>query len=224
MRMGEPASGNLGVQQRRPHTQDRDDCHQQECQRPGVMAHARFKHAFGLDQQPGAAQQRISNDQAQAAKQWKWRKPVKSAAHEHPIDHWNPSDVCANRDALAERCQQGATDKGHIPDMASCGAGLEAKLERHATKDQPRQHEHQRQVQRFQDHRVGQWKRPVKCRATEYQPGFVTVPDRCDGVHHHIALLRIRDQWEKNAQAQVEAIHDDVHHHAKGDDDAPNQR
>ncbi|MNI22167.1 hypothetical protein D3C73_757190 [compost metagenome] len=152
VRMGKPAGGDFRMEDGRPHTDHTNHRQQQPRQGPGEQAHPRFEHAFGLDQQPGAAEQRISDDQTDTAEQRKRCQPVQRTAGELAIDHRDAGNVSADHHALGKGRQQRTADERHVPDMTLFRAGLETELERHTAKDQAAQHQDQRQVQRFQNH------------------------------------------------------------------------
>ncbi|MNZ60443.1 hypothetical protein D3C78_785130 [compost metagenome] len=102
--------------------------------------------------------------------------------------------------------------------------GLEAEFKGHAAEDQPEQHQGERDGQRIEDHRVGQREGAKQRRTAQYQPGFVAVPHRGDGVHHHITVTAVLNPGEQDADTQIKAVHYHVHHGAEHDDHKPNQR
>src|SRR5690606_28087441 len=53
------------------------------------------------------------------------------------------------------------------------------------------------------------------------EPGLVPVPYRCHGIDHDITAAPVPDEWKQQADAQIEAIHHDIHHHREQDDDGP---
>ncbi len=180
--------------------------------------------ALGFHDQPGAAQHGVCHHHANAAEQREGLQPVQRPARKGAPGHLDAVDVCAQRNALEERRHQRAADKRLVPDVALAVIGLEAELERHAAKDQPQQHEDQRQVERAEHHRVGQRKRGQQASAAQHQPGLVAVPHGGHRVHHHVAVMTVRHEGIQHADAQVETVHHHVHHHAKEDDDGPDQR
>ena len=79
--------------------------------------------------------------------------------------------------------------KGPVPDATGFAFGLEAEFESHSAKNQTQQHENDGNVEGRHENRVGQGKGGKKAPATQYQPGFIPVPERSDGVHHTVAAL-----------------------------------
>src|SRR3981081_2120203 len=67
--------------------------------------------------------------------------------------------------------------------------GLESELERDAAPDQAREHQHKRDVEGAQKHRISQRKCREQTCAAEDEPGLVPVPDRRNSVHHRVAIL-----------------------------------
>ena len=101
---------------------------------------------------------------------------------------------------------------------------LEAELERHAAEDQAEQHDDQRQVGAGQDHRVGEREGREQPGAAEHQPGLVAVPDGRDRVHGEIAVLVGGQEREQDADPEIEAVEQHVHHDPDHDDRGPQQR
>ncbi len=220
----EPAFGDRRMRQRRPQADDPgDQQHRPDQWRPQVV-HALLQVAGGLHDQPRAAQQGIGDDQRQPAEHRERRQPVQRPTSICPVGDRKAVDERPQCNALEESRHQRTTDEGLVPDVLARLAGLEAELEGHAAEYQPHQHEDDRQVQRRQHHRIGQRERREQPRPTEHQPGLVAVPDRCHGVHRHIAVGLVADEREKNADTQVEPVHDHVHHDAEDDDHGPDQR
>ncbi|MCY1436551.1 hypothetical protein D9M71_526800 [compost metagenome] len=186
--------------------------------------HLLLQAAFGLHDQPGAAQQRIGGDQAQAAEQREGREPVQGTAGIGAVHHRDAFDEGPQGHALEEGGGDGTADEGLVPQVALGRPGLEAELEGHAAEDQAQEHQDKRQVERGKHHRVGQREGAEQARAAEDQPGFVAVPHRRDGVHHHVALAVILDEGEEDADSEVETVHHHIHHHAEDDDHGPDQR
>ena len=101
---------------------------------------------------------------------------------------------------------------------------LKAKLKRHAAEYEPDQHGRQRDGQGIDNHRVGQRKRAEQPCAAENQPGFISVPDRCDAVHHHVAFFGIAHKAEQHADTEIETVHDDVHQRGEDNNGKPDDR
>ncbi len=209
--------------QRRPQADDAGNHQHRPHQRNADVVHAPLQVAGGAHHQPGTAKQRIGNDQRQSAEQRERRQPVQRPAGIGPILDRQAADECTKHHALEEGCDQRAADKGLVPDMLALADHLEAELERHAAEDQPHQHEDDRQIERGQHHRIGQRKRGEQPGTAEYQPGLVAVPDRRDGVHHHVALRGVLHEGKEDADAEIETVHHHVHHDAEDDDHRPDQ-
>jgi len=63
------------------------------------------------------------------------------------------------------------------------------ELECDAAKDQRQQHDHDRQIERRQNDRIGERESDHQSGAAEHEPGLVAVPERRDGIHHLVALV-----------------------------------
>jgi hypothetical protein len=99
--------------------------------------------------------------------------------------------------------------------------GAPAEFERNAAEYEPDQHGDNRRIEGGHQDRVGQRKCGHQAAATQHQPGLVAVPYRCDGIHHHIAVMLLREKWKQHSEPEIKAIHDDVHEHCEGDDKGP---
>src|SRR5262249_31021845 len=55
----------------------------------------------------------------------------------------------------------------------------------------------------------------------EHEPGLVPVPDWRDGIHDQRALLSSVRQPVEHADAEIEAVEEDVEEHAHAEDDSP---
>src|SRR4029453_18957189 len=83
------------------------------------------------------------------------------------------------------------------------------------------QHEHQRDVERTQQHGIGEREGREQSRAAEHKPSLVSIPDRRHSVHHRITVFPVAYEREQDADAEVEAIHDNIHHQSKCYDESP---
>ena len=187
----------------------------------GQLAHAGLQRAFTFHNEPGGAQQRVGDDQTDTAEEVEGGEPVKRGADKASALNVKAVDHCAHDDALAEGREQRAARKGVVPEFAVRRRGFEAELKGDAAKDEADQHRGEGNGERINNHRIGQRKRPEQARATEHQPGLVAVPDWRHAVDHHIALFRIAHEVKQQADAQIKAIHDDVHQRGKDDDGKP---
>lgn len=97
-----PALRDIRVLQRRPHADHRDEAEQHHRQRPYHAMQAALQIAFGLRDQPAAAEQRISDDEPKSREQAERREPAEGVAGITAVDH---------RDALQERAQCDATEE-----------------------------------------------------------------------------------------------------------------
>ena len=99
-----------------------------------------------------------------------------------------------------------------------------AELEGHAAEDQRQQHDDDRQIERRHDHRVGLREGDPQAAAAEHQPGLVAVPERRDRVHHLVALAFAARERKQDADAEVEAVEDDVERDRGADQRGPDHR
>ena len=102
--------------------------------------------------------------------------------------------------------------------------GLEAELEGDAAEDERDQHRGDRQVEGRHQDRVGEVEDREEPAAAEDEPGLVAVPDRRHREHHAVAPVLVARGLEEDADAEVEAVDDDVHGHREGDEPGPDQR
>jgi hypothetical protein len=127
--------------------------------------------------------------------------------------------------ALANRGDIRSRGECLVPEGLVRFVRLEAKLEGDSTPDKACQHQHDRDVERAQQHRISEWEYGKQARAAKGQPGLVAIPDRRDRVHHRVAVVPVAsDERKQDADAEVEAVHDHVHHQPKGNDDRPDDR
>ena len=70
---------------------------------------------------------------------------------------------------------------------------------------------------------VGQREYRHQPAAAQHQPGFVAVPDRGDGIHHHVAVVLFFGKREEDADTEIEAVEDHVGKHRKGDEAGPDE-
>ena len=86
------------------------------------------------------------------------------------------------------------------------------------------QHHDHRQIERRHDHRIGVRKRDPQSAAAEHQPGFVAVPERRDRVDHLVLFLLLLGEGEQDADAEIEAVEDDVERDGGADQAGPDDR
>jgi len=224
IRQAEPAGSNRRVRQRSPQADDGKHRQQGTQQLPRCAAHSLLQRTFTFHHQPGGAEQRIGHAQSESAEQAERGQPVKHAATEGATADGETVDHRPDHHALAEGCQQGAAKKGAIPEWPVRRRGLEAKLKGDAAKNQADQHQGQGDRQGVDDHRVGEGKGAKQAGAAEHQPGFIAIPYRRDAVDHYVAIPAAPHRAEQQADAQIKAIHDDVHQRGKDDNHEPDHR
>ena len=96
----------------------------------------------------------------------------------------------------------------------------EAELEGDAAEDQRQQHHHDREIDGRDDDGEGERKGGEQRQPAQHQPSLVAVPDRRDRVHHQVARFAVALEAVEHADAEVEAVEDDV----EADADAKDQR
>ncbi len=96
-----------------------------------------------------------------------------------------------------------------------------AELEGDAAQHEAEQHRDQRRIERGQDDRIGQREGGHQAPAAQHQPGLVAVPDRRDAVHRDVPLMADLEAGEEDADAQIEAVHDDIGDDREADDPGP---
>ena len=98
-----------------------------------------------------------------------------------------------------------------------------AEFEGDAAEYQCQQHEQHGEVQRRDDDRESQREGGEQGEAAKHQPGLVAVPDRRDGIHDQVARLEVRLEAIEDADAEIEAVEQDVEEDAGGDDRRPDR-
>ena len=187
---------------------------------PFACARALGDRAFGLQHQPGRAEERIAGRDAQPAQQRERRRPVERFAGEHAVLHLDALDQGGEDHALADRGDGRAGGEGEIP-IVFAGDGDRAEFEGDAAEHQRQQHDDDRQVERRHDHRIGLREGHPQPAAAQHQPGLVAVPERRDRVHHLIALALGPCERKQDAGAEVEAVEDDVERDRGADQAGP---
>ena len=104
------------MRERGPHAHDDDRCDKDERQRRRQRFESVLEFAFGLHDEPGAAEQGIGHDEADACEETEWTQPVKTAAVVGGPSHLEAVDEGAQRDALRERRDVGAPREGLVPE------------------------------------------------------------------------------------------------------------
>ena len=172
VRPAKPAPDNLGVRQRHPdaHRQDRDQHRDQA--HPAGAARPILQVAFGLEHDPGGAEQRVAEHEREPGKERKRRHPVERRPGEVPSLHFEALDEGAEHDPLREGRDQRAAAEGAVPETTQ-RLVLEAELESDAAKHQRQQHDDRRN-----DDRERERKRRQQAEAAEHEPGLVAVPHR----------------------------------------------
>ena len=133
-------------------------------------------------------------------------------------------DEGAKRDALGDGRDIGSAGEGPVPERPVRRVRLEAEFERDAAADQTGQHEHQRQVERAEQHRIGEREGGHQPGAAEHEPSLVAIPHGGDRIDHRVAVGPVVDEWKQHADAEIESVHDHIHHQPEADDDRPEDR
>src|SRR5258708_31253388 len=121
---------------------------------------------------------------------------------------------------MAERRRCRSQDEAVIPKVLRAQR-LGAKLERNAAENQAAKHRYHRKIDGRKQRGVCDGKYCVEAGAAEHQPGLVAVPDRSDRVQHDLSLaIEIKERKQK-ANAEIEAIQQQVEEHAEADDACP---
>ena len=71
---------------------------------------------------------------------------------------------------------------------------------------------------------VGLRKRDEQSAAAENEPRLIAVPERRDGVHHHVAPFFPWLDVKEDAEAEPESVEDDVERHGGREQSGPDQR
>ena len=116
------------------------------------------------------------------------------------------------RHAPQQRGQRRADDDRDVPVAPpAVTVDLAAELEGHPAQDQRDEDEQQREVEAGEQARVPLGERGEGRPARDEQPDLVAVPDRADGVDRDAAVvLGAPDQRQQHADAEVEALEDEV--------------
>src|SRR3979409_765032 len=128
------------MRERGPPAHDDDPRDKDERHRRRQRFESVLEFAFGLHDEPGAAEQGIGHDEADAREETEWTQPVKTAAVVGGPSHLEAADEGAQRDALRERRDVGAPGEGLVPERPVRLVRLEAKLESDAAPDKARHH------------------------------------------------------------------------------------
>jgi len=99
-----------------------------------------------------------------------------------------------------------------------------SEFESDTAQHQAQQHHENRNVQRRHQDGVRQGKRDQQASTTEHEPGLVAVPEWGDGVHHLVAFGLDLRRRKENADAEIEAVKNDVHHHGEAEQGTPDDR
>src|ERR1700738_3196654 len=209
------------MRERGPHAHDDDRRDKDERQRRRQRFGSVLEFAFGLHDEPGAAEQGIGHDEADACEETEWTQPVKTAALVGGPSHLEAVDEGAHRDALRERRDVRAPGESLVPEWPVRLIRLEAEFARDAAQDKARQHQEEWNVERAEQHGISKRKCRHQRRSSQHQPGLVAIPDRRNRVHHGGAIAPVADEWEENADSEVETVHHHIHHQYKADDHGP---
>ncbi len=129
-------------------------------------------------------------------------------------------DEGAEHHPLGKRRQRRAIAEAVIPRGAVLGV-LVAELEGDAAEDERQQHHQNGEIDRRDDDREGERKRRQQRQAAEHEPSLVAVPDRRDRVHRDAARGAIRRKAVEDADAEIEAVEQDIEEDGEPEDDRP---
>ncbi len=138
------------------------------------------------------------------------------------VDRHSLDDV-RKRDTPQDRGEQ-APGEGHpVPTVRPrLVVLLMAKLERHAAQDQPDEDEEERDVEPAEECRVPERKGSERRSAGEDEPHLIAVPHRADAADHHASLdVVATDERQQHADAEVEALEEEVIDPEQCDDAEP---
>src|ERR1700704_379346 len=209
------------MRERGPHAHDDDRRDKDERHRRRQRFESVLQFAFGLHDEPGAAEQAVGHDEADACEETERTQPVKTAAVVGGLSHFETVDEGAQRDALRERRDVGTPREGLVPERPVRLVRLEAEFESDAAPDQSCQHEEDRDVERAEQHGISKRKCCHQRRSSQYQPGLVAVPDRRNRVHQGVAIAPVADERKQDADSEIETVHHHIHHQSKADDHGP---
>ena len=85
-----------------------------------------------------------------------------------------------------------------------------AELERDASETERQQHDHERKIERRQEHAIRERKPSEQRDAGHDEPGLVPIPGRRDCVDHPIAHALIALREQQNADSKVETVEHDI--------------
>ena len=176
--------------------------------------------AFRLDDEPPGAEQPVAEEKGQPRQYGKGRQKVDGGPAEHsPLDS-EALNEGAEHHSLRENCDERANLEGAVPERTA-DAILKAKLEGDAAEDERDQHHQDWEIHGGYDDGESQRKRREEGDAAEDQPGLVAVPDRRNRVHDHFAVGRVACKTMQHADAEIEAIEQDVEDDAQGNERRP---
>ena len=216
-------SAMRGNCERRPEADNAHEAEHHEQQQLRVRACAIRDRAFGLQHEPGRAEQRIARRDAERAQERERRREVERAARERAVLDLDALNEPAEDQPLRQRRDGRAAREGRVP-VFLAGVGDRAKFERDAAKHKREQHRDDRQVERRHDHRIGARERDQQPTAAEHQPGLVAVPERRDRTDHLVALALRLGEGKQNADAEIEPVENHVERNRDADQRGPGHR
>ncbi len=139
-----------------------------------------------------------------------------------PVDV-HAGDHVGEHDTPEEGGDQRRPEDGVLPvALPALLVPLVPVLERHTAHDQADQDQQQREVEAAEQRRVPVGEGREGRAGGREQPDLVPVPDRADGVDQHAALGGVaRQQSGQDADAEVEALEEEVADPQDGDEDEP---
>jgi hypothetical protein len=69
--------------------------------------------------------------------------------------------------------------------------------------------------------RIGQWEHCEKTAAAEHKPGFIAIPDGCNGIDHDVAVFLAMFDCEEDADAEIEAVKQHIGKHCESEERGP---
>ena len=174
---------------------------------------------FGLKDQPARAEQRITKHEADPAQDRKRCDPVERASGKLAVHDRYSADHGSDRGALDKGRNERADSEAAIPESA-CSAPS-AEFERDAAEYQSQEEQQHRDVKGPQEHCVNGGEGCEQRGAHHDQPGLVAVPEWRNRSDHFIPQRLVFGGAEKDPDAQVKAVQDDVGENRQADHGEP---
>ena len=183
---------------------------------------AAWTAVFRLEDEPACPEKAVAEQQSNAGQDGERRQEIEGCAGELAARHLEALDEGAEHEALGEGGNGRSVAEGMVPERPVLGIA-EAELERDAPEHEGQQHDQDREVDGRNDDGEGQREGRQQPDAAHHQPGLVAVPDRSDRVHHRVARRRVGRQAIEHADAEIEAVEEDVEEDRGADDQGPDR-